>query len=117
MVASIIKTTKIANLSSTGDIELIRWGYIENATIIITSSIPCIRSLIISSVRKVSGVARSYELSEPFSAHRTRTGANDTTGSSLAWRFNVSHSSETGSVDCILDHGRHTTTTVGGRRD
>lgn len=79
MVASIIKTTKlnqvpsITNLGSTGGLELIRWGYVENAIIIITSSIPCIRPLIISSVRKISsgGFSRSYELSGPYNGARS----------------------------------------------
>lgn len=76
MVASIIKTTKygdipsITNLGSTGGIELIRWGYAENLIIIITSSVPCIRPLLISSVRKISSAAKSYELSGPFSSSK-----------------------------------------------
>lgn len=78
MIASIIKTTKyddipsITNLGSHGGIELIRWGYAENLIIIITSSVPCIRPLLISSVRKISSAARSrsYELSGPFSGNK-----------------------------------------------
>jgi hypothetical protein len=78
MIASIIKTTKygdipgITNLGSHGGIELIRWGFAENLIIIITSSVPCIRPLLISSVRKISSAARSrsYELSGPFSGHK-----------------------------------------------
>ncbi|KAL4893192.1 hypothetical protein BDV59DRAFT_202156 [Aspergillus ambiguus] len=71
MVASIIKTTKldqvpsVTNLGASGAVELIRWGYAENLIIIITSSVPCIRPLLISSVRKISSAAtRSYELSK-----------------------------------------------------
>ncbi|KAL3473683.1 hypothetical protein BJX99DRAFT_233120 [Aspergillus californicus] len=78
MIASIIKSTKygdipgITNLGSHGGIELIRWGYAENLIIIITSSVPCIRPLLISSVRKLSSAARSrsYELSSPFSGNK-----------------------------------------------
>ncbi|KAL5335613.1 hypothetical protein BJX70DRAFT_311168 [Aspergillus crustosus] len=80
MIASIIKTTKyndlpgITNLgaSASGGIELIRWGFAENLIIIITSSVPCIRPLLISSVRKISSAAksRSYELSGPFTGHK-----------------------------------------------
>ncbi|KUL90644.1 hypothetical protein ZTR_00085 [Talaromyces verruculosus] len=50
MVASIIKTTKLSSLPSAtnlgvdGGLEVGRCGYIENAIIIITSSIPCIQS-------------------------------------------------------------------------
>ncbi|KAL4914012.1 hypothetical protein BDW62DRAFT_220344 [Aspergillus aurantiobrunneus] len=78
MVASIIKATKygdipgITNLGSHGGLELIRWGYAENLIIIITSSVPCIRPLLISSVRKLSSAARSrsYELSGPVSGNK-----------------------------------------------
>jgi hypothetical protein len=123
MIASIIKTTKlnqlpgITNLGATGGVELIRWGYVENSIIIITSSIPCIRPLIISSVRKFSSVTRSYELSGPFSGHRT--AGNETNHSKMARRFNKSHNLENGSVERILDHSTHTqtSTTIGGRPD
>ncbi|KAJ5905135.1 uncharacterized protein N7473_002051 [Penicillium subrubescens] len=123
MIASIIKTTKldelpgITNLGATGGVELIRWGYVENSIIIITSSIPCIRPLIISSVRKFSSVTRSYELSGPFSGHRTQ--GNETNHSKMARRFNKSHNLENGSVERILDHSTHThtSTTIGGRPD
>lgn len=78
MIAVIIKSTKygdipgITNLGAHGGIELIRWGYAENLIIIITSSVPCIRPLLISSVRKLSSAARSrsYELSGPFSGNK-----------------------------------------------
>ncbi|KAL4734403.1 hypothetical protein BDV11DRAFT_174819 [Aspergillus similis] len=92
MIASIIKTTKyndipgITNLGSTGGIELIRWGFAENLIIIITSSVPCIRPLLISSVRKISSAAksRSYELSGPFTGSKSKgrgyTGRDGETG-------------------------------------
>ncbi|KAJ5679806.1 hypothetical protein N7462_008050 [Penicillium macrosclerotiorum] len=121
MVASIVKTTKltdlpgITNLGASGGLELIRWGYVENSIIIITSSVPCIRPLVISSVRKISSVTRSYELSTPFSGHRT--GGNETSQSRLARRFNKSHHLENGSVERILDQSVHTNTTVGGHPD
>ncbi|RAL06518.1 uncharacterized protein BO97DRAFT_439101 [Aspergillus homomorphus CBS 101889] len=79
MVASIIKTTKlkevpsVTNLGSSGGVELIRWGFAENLIIIITSSVPCVRPLLISSVQKLSSAAarsRSYELSGPSSRSR-----------------------------------------------
>ena len=124
MVASIVKTTKlnqvpsVTNLGSTGAVELIRWGYVENALIIITSSIPCIRPLIISSVRKISsgGFTRSYELTGPFSGNR-RTAGNETAQSRRQRKWTKT---ETGSVERILEpHGtQHThNTSVSGRRD
>lgn len=123
MIASIIKTTKLDTLPSVtqigvdGATELIRWGYVENSIIIITSSIPCIRPLIISSVRKFSSVTRSYELSGPFSGHRT--GQNDTHHSKMARRFTKSHNLDNNnSVERILNPSHtHTSTTVGGRSE
>ncbi|CAG8302208.1 unnamed protein product [Penicillium salamii] len=123
MVASIIKTTKltslpsITNIGASGGIELIRWGYIENTIIIITSSIPCIRPLIISSVRKMSSgkFSRSYELSRPFTGRKSGALPNDTNQSRRTRRFkpDIEH----GSVDRILDHEQsaHTSTSVGGQ--
>lgn len=66
MVASIIKTTQldkipsVVNTGANGGVSLIRWGYTENVIIIITSSVPCVRPLFISSVRKVSSATRSW---------------------------------------------------------
>lgn len=114
MVASIIKTTKldtlpsITNLGTAGGIELIRWGYVENAIIIITSSIPCIRPLIISSVRKFSSITRSYELSGPFSNRRTTPNENTQSRKPRG----KSHDLEYGSIDHILD--RENSTTIAG---
>ncbi|KAJ5180964.1 hypothetical protein N7492_004174 [Penicillium capsulatum] len=121
MVASIIKTTKldqvpgVTNLGASGAIELIRWGYVENSIIIITSSIPCIRPLVISSVRKISSgaMSRSYELSGPFSGRRA--GPNESHPSRRARRFQKSTGN--GSVERILDHSIHTSTSVGGTPD
>lgn len=87
MIASIIKTTKLdqvpnlVNPAATGAPELIRWGHIKNAIIIITSSIPCIRPLIVSSGHKLSSATRSYELSGPFSTYRT--AGNETSHSKM----------------------------------
>ncbi|PTU24874.1 hypothetical protein P175DRAFT_0471444 [Aspergillus ochraceoroseus IBT 24754] len=121
MVASIIKTTKlndipsVTNLGSSTGIELIRWGYTENVIIIITSSIPCIRPLVISSVRKFSsgGISRSYELTGPFGGSRTRRtggGGHGRTDTALSTngkgsRFDRSMNAETGSIERILDDG------------
>ncbi|KAJ5290774.1 hypothetical protein N7478_000025 [Penicillium angulare] len=119
MIASIIKTTKldqvpsITNLGATGAIELIRWGYVENAIIIITSSIPCIRPLIISSVRKISsgGFSGSYELSGPSS--RRHIHPNKFGQSQEIERVEKSDSANNDSVERILAQSTHTSTTVG----
>ncbi|KAJ5109540.1 hypothetical protein N7456_006215 [Penicillium angulare] len=119
MIASIIKTTKldqvpsITNLGTTGGIELIRWGYVENAIIIITSSIPCIRPLIISSVRKISsgGFSRSYELSGPSSRRHIQPNKYDQ--SQDVERAEKDFNANNDSVERILAQSTHTTTTVG----
>jgi hypothetical protein len=121
MIASIIKTTKLdqvpslADRAATGAPELIRWGHIENAIIIITSSIPCLRPLIVSSVHKFSTATRSYELSGPCSTHRT--AGNETSHSKMARRFNRCPMLENSSSERFLDHSVHITATTGGRFD
>lgn len=125
MIASIIKTTKldtvpsITNTGAGGGIELIRWGYIENVIIIITSSIPCIRPLIISSVHKFSSgkYSRSYELGGPFSGRKSGAAQNETNQSRRTRRFKSDV--ENDSVDHILDHNQsaHTSTSIGGAPD
>ncbi|KAJ5205347.1 hypothetical protein N7491_004031 [Penicillium cf. griseofulvum] len=124
MVASIIKTTKlkdvpsITNTGTSGAIELIRWGYIENVIIIITSSIPCIRPLVISSVRKISSgkYSRSYELSMPFSGRKSGAVPNETNQSRRTRKYQSDI--ENDSIDHILDHNQSThTTSIGGVPD
>ncbi|KAJ5392775.1 hypothetical protein N7465_011749 [Penicillium sp. CMV-2018d] len=125
MIASIIKTTKldsvpsITNTGAAGGIELIRWGYIENIIIIITSSIPCIRPLIISSVRKLSSgkYSRSYELSMPFGGRKSGAAPNETNQSRRTRKFKSDV--ENNSIDRILDHNQsaHTSTSIGGAPD
>ncbi|KAE8329792.1 hypothetical protein BDV39DRAFT_171378 [Aspergillus sergii] len=115
MVASIVKTTKlnqlpsITNLGASGGIELIRWGYVENAVIIITSSIPCIRPLVMSSVKKFSShsFSRSYELRSPFTGNR-RTGENDT-AQSRRKLATTNNDAETCSIERILNPYSHNT--------
>ncbi|KAL4808591.1 hypothetical protein BDV18DRAFT_87864 [Aspergillus unguis] len=115
MVASIIKCTKygdipgITNLGSTGGIELIRWGYAENLIIIITSSVPCIRPLLISSVRKISSAARSrsYELSSHFSSNKgpSRPSRQNYSGTPSESRdVEQDLPDETDSIERILRH-------------
>ncbi|EED16286.1 conserved hypothetical protein [Talaromyces stipitatus ATCC 10500] len=126
MIASIVKTTKldqvpgVTNLGATGAVELIRWGFVENIIIIITSSVPCIRPLIISSVRKLSsrGYSRSYELTGPQTGQR-RTGHDETARRTRGSRFTKNGTvDDTGSVERILDpSSNNVNTTVSGRRD
>ncbi|OJJ36003.1 hypothetical protein ASPWEDRAFT_741100 [Aspergillus wentii DTO 134E9] len=118
MVASIIKTTKldqvpsVTNIGATGGLSLIHWGYVENVIIIITSSVPSIRPLLISSVKKFSSVAqsRSYELSGPSANKDPSKNATFESGSEN--RYAMKPNEETGSIERILEgeyptmHGR-----------
>jgi hypothetical protein len=130
MVASIIKTTKLSSLPSatnlgvTGGLEVGRCAYIENAIIIITSSIPCIRPLIMFSVRKFSsrGYSRSYELASGPQTGQQRT-RHDATAQTRRTRGRFTTNGtvdDMGSVERILDLGNyHANATVSGsgRRD
>lgn len=105
MVASIVKTTMLhqvpgpASLSSDGSLQLICWGYVEDIIIMTTSSIPCLRPLVVTSVRKISSgaISRSYELS----------GAQKNTKSSPSSRQNIGFSKtpdpENDSIEQILN--------------
>jgi hypothetical protein len=124
MVASIIKTTEldqvpsVTNIGASGGIALIRWGYAENAIIIITSSVPCIRPLVMSSVRKLSSVtkSKSYELTSPFSRNRVNSTVDVTGQSRRSERYVNSDDrmGETDSLERILtgDEGRGITKQV-----
>lgn len=77
MTASIIKTVQTHILAkmdhdpTTATVNLERWLYIETYLVIITASIPCIRSLT-RSVKKRSHLAGgdAHELSSPYAEHR-----------------------------------------------
>ncbi|OKL63058.1 hypothetical protein UA08_01911 [Talaromyces atroroseus] len=113
MVASIIKTTaledvpSVTNVGATGGILLIRWAYAENAIIIITSSVPAIWPLVMSSVRKISSVAKSqsYELTGPFPGtnnNKTNTLQNTVTGGSRRFgERSVTDSDRIGDADSL----------------
>ncbi|KAL2834800.1 hypothetical protein BJY01DRAFT_238979 [Aspergillus pseudoustus] len=72
LVASIIKPTKvkdvadISNIRSDGGIGFPQWSYGENAILIITSSLPSLRSLILTPIcrRSTHSPCRPYELSD-----------------------------------------------------
>lgn len=84
-MASIIKTTQIdkvpsiVNTGATGGIGLIRWGYTENVIIIITSSVPVVRPLFISSVRKVSSATRSWSHELSAAGRRSKNTSSKST--------------------------------------
>ncbi|PYH91410.1 hypothetical protein BO71DRAFT_452134 [Aspergillus ellipticus CBS 707.79] len=109
MAASIIKTTKldevpsVTNLGAGGAVGLIRWGYAENLIIIITSSVPCVRPLLMSSVRKFSSAARSrsYELTGPFSGNKG-TAKNATAQSRMHEQHTSENQDDADSIEQIL---------------
>jgi hypothetical protein len=79
MVASIIKTVQLGQIrysnGSAGALSLTRWGLIESYLVIITTSIPCLRSLFIFFSQQFVSSHRSmsYELS-----HFANTGSEAT---------------------------------------
>jgi hypothetical protein len=73
MVASIIKAVQTRVLAhadddpTTATINLDRWLYIETYLVIITASIPCLKSLLRPFGRQTTSTGRStYELGSPF---------------------------------------------------
>jgi hypothetical protein len=71
MLASLVKTIYLPEIAHFEDptfttVNLARWGFVETYVVIITASIPCLRSLIISSMRVMpsnkSSHAHTYEL-------------------------------------------------------
>jgi hypothetical protein len=83
MVSSIVKTIDLAEIVSADDptidqVELLRWGYIESALVIITSSIPCLRSLVVSMKNNYSSreTAHNYELRTPYHAGNATATVN-----------------------------------------
>ncbi|KAL3486476.1 hypothetical protein BJX62DRAFT_19573 [Aspergillus germanicus] len=129
MVASIIKTTKlddipsITNLGASGGVSFFRWGYAENAIIIVTSSIPCLRSLAISSVRKIQnsrGATRSYALTSwPFSRghpHFSQPHNQATASNNPRWELNnPRRGQENDSMERIFDLETHRESNSGAR--
>lgn len=102
MVASIIKTTQldkipsVVNVGASGGISLIRWGYTENVIIIITSSVPCVRPLFISSVRKVSSATRSWSHELTAAGRRSKIMSSSKSTSRNTWSKNQGSGSGSG---------------------
>ena len=102
MVASIIKTTQldkipsVVNIGASGGISLIRWGYTENVIIIITSSVPCVRPLFISSVRKVSSATRSWSHELTAAGRRSKIMSSSKSTSRNTWSKNQGSGSGSG---------------------
>ncbi|OJJ71859.1 hypothetical protein ASPBRDRAFT_126371 [Aspergillus brasiliensis CBS 101740] len=64
MVASIMRIVHLRSIAERGDqtaatVKLTRWALTECYLVIVTASMPCIRSLVIASVRKISSGNRS----------------------------------------------------------
>ncbi|KAJ6151514.1 hypothetical protein N7470_007111 [Penicillium chermesinum] len=136
MVASVIKTTKLkdvpspTNLGTDGSLQLIAWGYVELIIIMSTSSIPCLRPLIVSSIRKISsgGMSRSYELSggrsNKFSSHSNQNGGLFSSHSNRNHGFRKTPDPENDSIERILNtsnnisaNGEHELSEVPYNRD
>ncbi|KAN0085117.1 hypothetical protein V8E54_001584 [Elaphomyces granulatus] len=104
MVASIIKTVQIYVLSTTTDptvhtVVLVRWLYIEAYLVIITSSIPCIRSLVMSVKNIATTRSNSYPLRSPYNS---RSGTDSVKKETKLWRIRPSEN-DTASEEGILE--------------
>jgi hypothetical protein len=105
MVASIIKTVQIYVLSTTADptihtVVLVRWLYIEAYLVIMTSSIPCIRSLVMSVKNITTKNSNSYPLRSPYTS---RSGTESVKKESKLWFIRPSEN-DTASVEGILEN-------------
>ncbi|RHZ58733.1 uncharacterized protein CDV56_106932 [Aspergillus thermomutatus] len=79
MAAALAKTIQLPEINNEtlgGTINLIRWGYLEANLVIITASLPCLRSLILSGFHYMTSSgqrSRSYELGAAFTGTRAAT--------------------------------------------
>lgn len=114
MAASIVKTVQIRVLAradddpTTATVVMDRWLFIETYLVIITSSIPAIRSLFGRRVPKSSDHSHSHELGSHYTMHgeqsrrsftRTQTAAN------ASWRYRKHDNSCSRSNESILGAG------------
>ena len=105
MIASIIKTTQVRVLATpdndptTATVVLDRWMYIETCIVIITASIPCIRSLFKLGRRK--NQSHSYELGSSYEYSGQR-GEDRKRPSRLGRRYGIQTGGDDGSEDDIL---------------
>ncbi|GAM37353.1 hypothetical protein TCE0_023r07206 [Talaromyces pinophilus] len=72
MAAALAKTVQLQQMSQdmlTGTTDLLRWAFLEGYLVIITASLPCLRSLIMSSIlymRSSGDRSQTYELRTPY---------------------------------------------------
>lgn len=112
MAASIVKTIQIRVLATPDDdpttatVVMDRWLFIETYSVIITSSIPCIRSLVVAHRRKRSDNSQSFELgSSPYATHPEQSRRSFTrtqTATNASWRYRKQDEGDRGSKDSIL---------------
>ncbi|KAF4151147.1 hypothetical protein CNMCM8927_004166 [Aspergillus lentulus] len=90
MAAALAKTIQLPEIHNDalgGTINLLRWGYIEANLVIITASLPCLRSLILSGFHYMTSSgqrSRSYELGAAFTG--TRAGTTSVTAQKTCHR-------------------------------
>jgi hypothetical protein len=79
MAAALAKTIQLHEINNGtlgGTMNLIRWGYLEAHLVMITASVPCLRSLILSGFHYMTSSgqrSRSYELDAAFTGTRRGT--------------------------------------------
>jgi hypothetical protein len=111
MLASLVKTIYLPEIAHFEDptftpVNLARWGFVETYVVIITASIPCLRSLVVSSMRIMSSDksshAHTYELGSRYgrkSAPTNRRQSDSRLHGALSRRIGQ----EGGSMDNILE--------------
>ncbi|PWY88110.1 hypothetical protein BO94DRAFT_575139 [Aspergillus sclerotioniger CBS 115572] len=92
MVASIMRALYLPSLSKIGDRtaatnRLTIWALLECYLVIITASIPCIRSLVVDSVRHIISSGRSTSVRDPDST--PKHSRQNTWGDSTSWNYPV----------------------------
>ncbi|KAH8697933.1 hypothetical protein BGW36DRAFT_427869 [Talaromyces proteolyticus] len=87
MAAALAKTVQLQQMTQdmlTGTTDLLRWAFLEGYLVITTASLPCLRSLIMSSILYTRGNgdrSRSYELRTPYDGAVGSTNAIANTNS------------------------------------
>ena len=110
MAASIVKTVQVRVLASpnndptTATIAMDRWLYIEAYLVIITASIPCLRSLAKSSRQRSNGNrSNSHELGSPYTGNSRSTFDSKVRTSQKGQNYIRHVRDEGGSSDNILE--------------
>lgn len=112
-VASLLKTLALRDLThpsskQTAQINIVRWSYIEGYLATIAASIPCIRSLIVSCVKKVMSrsVSDPFELSSPRKTTMEWSSGLSASRMRGSGHYRMHKQKSSGSTENILETGQ-----------